>query len=472
MSEQVLLLWLVLAVVSFMDVRFGLGLTVVAGFGQDLLRKLTPGQPAVLQVTVWVVMGATVLGAILSTAGGMASLGRVFSPAVRRALGAFLAIVVLQSVVGLARLGTPLVVVLGAISYLAPVPALLAVVTYARSESRIRSLLGLYVLLGTANGIAVILSALGAESRFLDAVGEEMFVYEAEGVLRLVPGLMRAGEVSAWHCATAAAICLSVALWSLESRGRIALNWVSPIPVLVAATILTGRRKALVVLLAQAAAVAWLFTATRLARYRTTRRAVTLLLGLVAIVALVVSREGDSSVSSYLLRASSSKDELGDRLGVVANTTLGALRGGDFVGLGVGAATQGARYANERGVEGEGIPYVEGVPSKVAAELGLAGVAASAVLGWGLVAQLRNDLRNVPFGAGKLFAISASLYLAANGISAATSHQVFGDPFVLTAIGLLFGVVVAVSQGRTLPNGVVLGPTARDAVLNGDGTRG
>src|SRR5688500_8215419 len=88
---------------SVMNWRHGLFLCVVAGFVQDPLRKITPGQPVVLVVFVAFVFAASIVGAFARGQRLAGSQLVRWFPSLRNPMSCFAVLVLLQSVATLYR---------------------------------------------------------------------------------------------------------------------------------------------------------------------------------------------------------------------------------------------------------------------------------------------------------------------------------------------------------------------------------
>ncbi|MCP5155206.1 MAG: hypothetical protein H6983_13640 [Ectothiorhodospiraceae bacterium] len=444
MSELVVIGVVLAGVVAFVDWRRGLLLSVLAGFAQDPVRKLLPGEPVWLVLVVGVLFAATVLGA--ATRGMPLSLRPVTRahPALRAPLALFLAVVAAQIVATAVRTGSPALTGIGIIAYLSPVVALVLAFHLARSGALVMRVLRLYVLGVTVMLAAVYLDVAGLDGALLDPVGPGLYVYpESGGAVRLPSGLFRAPEVAAWHGASALGLLAVLVLVPAWRHGGAAAVVVAL--VLLGAIALTGRRKMLVDLVVFVVVFAALLAHFRRGAGRLAGGLA--LLAVAAGVGQIVVDPGPEGHAwePYLERTANVVDDAAARVrGVLVDGVLATLRHNGPLGAGAGVGSQGAQHFGG-GVVAVGVA-AEGGIAKIAAELGLPGLVA---FGWLALAGAGSVWRGLGAPstradrARSVTAMGLAAFLVANLVTYAAAAQVYGDPFVLLLLGLATGVLLA-----------------------------
>lgn len=225
--------------------RRGLLLAVLVGFAQDPLRKITPGEPVYFVVLALAV--ASFAGAVAWMRLGGFRLNKMLhgDRLLRNAVTAMFFIVAVQAVHAFVRFGSPVLVGIGVMAYLAPLGALWFAYQYARGIDDVRRLLQVYVICALVAAGAVLLSYLGVDSPLFKEVGPGVQIYERTlGMyINAHVGIMRASEIAAWHLGAATCFVLILAF---ASRRPVVIQLAVIISgVLITAGLLTGRRKML-----------------------------------------------------------------------------------------------------------------------------------------------------------------------------------------------------------------------------------
>lgn len=448
-----LLLVLLLGALSLIllsgDWRNGLLLTVVIGFAQDPIRKLTPGQPGLLVGLALIAFVGSAL-VLYQRRGGRLELPLMF--ATNRGLIAWvsplLLLLAVQAVNGLVRWGVPIRVLIGVGFYLAPLLGLWVGFQLGRDQQLLRRLLQLY-LLGTALfGFTALLDYRGVDLPLFEAVGGGQIIHFRYGFYTTgAIGLWRSTDIAAIHLTIGASLAVVFAFSSAYGRPR--NRWLLLAASLALISLLTGRRKAIV----QIVVFIGLFLLL-LSRYGSGDRRQQLFGAVLSAAALSAgaflldpSEFLGEDFIEYVNRAASAPADIWERfnvLGVAAFQRGLEISGGFGLGVGTLAQTGAAQVGT---LEGQSFGYVsESGIGKVVAELGIPGLAVLAGIAWGLVvAVLRNLLllRRLPariatFETGLLaFALSNVPFFS-------SAAGVYGDPFVLIICGISLGSVLAV----------------------------
>jgi hypothetical protein len=442
---DVLVVAAALALVCVVHWRAGVIITLLVGFALDPMRKLVPEEPLYLSVLVFLLVGATLLGARLR--GVPLTLRPLFArgSGLRVPLILFLLLVGIQSVAALANTGNPVIAGIGLLAYLGPIPGVLLGFAYARTTRDLRKLVRWYLIGVTIMAAGIYLARAGYDWKILDAVGVGLVAYSPTGQqLSLASGFFRAPEVAAWHLAMAT--CFLVMLF-LSRRKVLAVVWPTALLGLyfLVGLMFTGRRKGLVdialFVLAYLACLAWF-------RKRAVKTALVLFgLCLVGVGLLAFTDTGDIlGISPYYQRGASLGLEEAERYRRFSTRAIWfTIHRNGWFGLGAGTGSQGAQYF------GGGQQLVgsaaEGGLGKVVAELGAPGLVIVLVLAFALGRHLWRLSRIAGRGGGyrrTRYAYGLMAFLFANAVMYAVAHQIYGDPLVLYILGLVLGLALAI----------------------------
>lgn len=426
--------------------RASLLYSVVIGFLQDPLRKITPEQPALYVGLVLVGMVLTAL--VLYSRIGRLNLEPLFSGD-RQLIGIveiFLALLLIQTLNSFLTVGSVTLTLIGLGFYLAPLMSLWIGFQFALQPSAVQRFLRVYLVMAVLFAFTLFLSYRGADSIFFKEVGEGIQINIVElGVMQQgYVGLWRSSEVAAWHLGAACCFLLILGVSSRRTN-LIALSSTLMVVLLVLST-LTGRRKVLTLV------VGFLGVYSLLIGFRGDSRVRTNVLAGVGgsgiALSLLLSLQGNpansGTLGGFVRRTLNVLEFVDDRFNTLGFNAIGAaLEAAGPFGFGVGALAQGAVSLGIR-VRG-GTWASEGGLGKIAAELGIAGIALFglilvliSILYWRIVVQLRFAPPSY-----SLLNLGLIAFLAANLPNFAVASQIYGDPFVLSVLGLIAGFVLA-----------------------------
>ena len=438
--------------VAFSDWRRAVLLAVMVGFAQDVVRKLTPGEPVYMVVLFAVVFGVAALGLLMR--GGHLALGGLMQvhPRTRVPILLFIWIVLIQVAMTLVNFGSPMLAGIGAMAYLLPLAALSVSLYYASDDDALRRLFLTYIAMSVIFSAGIYLNVLGYQSGILDSVGEGLFVYPEEGgVLKLPSGLFRSPEIAAWH-GTTAIVLVALLVIARAMPGGAAFGAVL-IAFLLGAVVFTGRRKMIVELL--------VFVPVYLALLAYFQGRAARVIGLLSMVAAVifvtqlalVPNDSQQEFRPYVSRYKTVAGEAGDRLALMTvHSMRNVYRAHGFFGSGAGIGSQGGQHFGG-GSRLAGYS-AEGGLAKILSELGVPGLIVCAWMGLALITACLNSVqRAVATGLERRAIIATGLlaFLATNMLVFATASQVFGDPFVLFNIGMMLGIILRVPRAARAP---------------------
>jgi hypothetical protein len=430
------------------DWRTGLVVTLMIGFLQDPLRKITPNQPS--QLNGLVLIGFVLCTLVLLDRKRNFSLRTMFwtVPQMDDWVSMYFALIAVQAVNSFARFGSPLLTGIGIAFYVAPAMGMWVGFQVGMNLSLLRRLLIVYLIGSAVMAVSVFISFQGFDHPLLKEVGEGIRItfegYSAQGA----SGFWRTSEIASWHLA--AASCIAAAMGAASRKPSTQTGLLIMSLGFAFLTILTGRRKALVLVLAFAAI--FILLLFRRSDPALRDRFVSNMLGTTGLAyllfTLVIVGTLGRNFDDFLNRTLSTGDDIGARVqGQGLGAIFRAIELAQFFGFGVGAGAQtgNLQVTANRGIRGLGI-VSEGGGGRLIVELGVPGLIVILVLIW-LFAQVfyRNFglLRYLPSEASVLVLGLASFGIA-NIPSFITAAQLYGDPFVLIIMGICFGSFLAV----------------------------
>jgi hypothetical protein len=453
---------------------------VVVAFLQDPTRKLEPDTPVYFTLLAGVVFAAAYVRAQVST---------WFTPGqlpgwthfMRTPFALLLVLLTLQAAQALLTHGKPILVGIGALSYLAPLPALFAGYHFAlkRGQTGIETWLAWYLLAALIVLPSVALEYAGFEWPVLGGIGDSFLFFQEDSNLTSNAGFFRSSEMAAWHTATAVCVLLL-----LSSMRRIAIKRlvvvIAIIVALLAIGTLTGRRKIFVEI-----AIFLSVYMSLLALYGKggARLATGLIVGgvlsylLVAVFVdeqrLVPIGRDAAPLQRYAERTATVTSGIADRfIGLGLEPVEWAIDGFGWFGGGLGVASQGAQHfgGGSEVYGGAG----EGGLGKITAELGVPGLAIVLWFGFAAMRYCWHVLTFVSRRSSAVARLSYGLvaFLIANLAVFFIATQLFGDLFVLLILGLVAGFFAATPvlaererAGRTAPEAPA--PVSRPVFVHG-----
>jgi hypothetical protein len=418
------------AALALVDWRRGWPLALLVGVLADPARKLTPGTPVAMSLSII----AVYLVIIFSAQKTLQTHAREFSRRFSNLFGGLTVVLFflfLAAVNGLFTFGLEgwKAPALGLFLYCAPVPAVILGYAYLQREEQIYGLFRFYAIVTSIAMIGTPLEYFNLPWRALGtvALSEGNYRMLTGLTIRLLSGFYRAPDIMGLHAAILTMISLIMMLRS--SSFRTAWIWMLVTGWGFLNCLLSGRRKAIYMIVVFLAAFLW--------RYFRRLSAVHVIsfvaLGLLTM--FVIGRvSGDEQSSAYTQGAATTQDEIYSRL---EGGLSGTVEQSGIMGSGLGTATQGAYHVlNESGVARLG--WQEGGLGKLAAELGVPGLIAVALLG---AAMLRTMLKisahpDVP-GSTQLTRAALFGIVVANVVEFMASAQAYSDA-VLTLLAAFF----------------------------------
>lgn len=450
------LAFLALAItVAFVDWRRGWILAIVAGVLQDPVRKVTPGTPVILTLSIVPIYLAILFGASGVMRWSHLDVRQKY-PRLYRLAVVLAFFLILAALNGLMNFGIEnwRVPALGLFVYTIPIPALLIGYAYLRNEEDLIRFFKFYTVLTSIALIGVPLEYLRVDSPLLGTVGlGQDLIRHLPGIqIRILSGFYRSPDIMAWHAAMLTVVSLVMMIRRGFPRGwlwLIACSWG------FLNTLLSGRRKMIYMLA--------VFVVIFLFRYvRRMSIMQTVSIGLIGVAMwVVVDRLATTSqeTSVYALGAATSRIEVLQRL---EGGALSSIQQSGIMGVGLGYATQGAHHLAGRTAR---LGWQEGGAAKLIAELGLPGFLFAIyflfAVFWTMfrLSSQRDAQHDVYLIRVALFGI-----LAANVASFAVSAQAYSDA-VLTLMNAFF-IGAMLATPRVTSQRVVLARPRQESQLS------
>jgi len=415
--------------VTLVDWRRGWLLAILCGVLQDPARKLTPGTPVVMSISIVLIYIAVIFAAQATLQKHSAEFSKRF-PTLFSSLMFFFIFLFLAAVNGLFTFGLDQwkAPAMSFFLYLSPLPAVIIGYTFLQKEEQLFGLFRFYAVVTSIALIGTPLEYLKVPWRALGTVAlTENYRLLTGFNIRMLSGFYRGPDIMGWHSAllTMIGIIMTVRLRSFRS----AWIWMLVSGWGFLNCLISGRRKAVYMIAVFVAAFLWRY-------FRRLSTAQVLSFGVVAVIMLFVvtrvSKDEESSV--YTRGAYTTQEEVWSRL---EGGVVGTVEQAGIMGAGLGTATQGV-YHVLRESSTTTLGWQEGGLGKLAIELGVPGLFAVGLLG---LAMIRTMLKisahpSVP-GSSQLCRAALFGIVAANIVEFMVSAQAYSDP-VLTLLTAFF----------------------------------
>ena len=431
--------------------RAAMMITFLLGFLQDPLRKLTPGQPAWMVGLVLVGFSLTAVAIYAERRGYLNVKAIVWTmPALGNWLPIYFSLIGFQALNSFARFGSATMTIAGIIFYTAPVMGLWIGFQIGCNQLLLRRLLILYIAISSLTAVTVFMSYQGFQHPILQEVGEGIEIifrygFHAKGA----SGLWRTSEIAGWQLTAAACFSITIAFSMAKIESQIGMLMLAAGFAFL--TILTGRRKAIAMVVAYVAIYLLLFS--RRSDSVSKERVITNILGVAGLSYVVfsvflVDNLGDN-FGEYVKRATSTSQDIGSRFnaqGVGAMFRAFEVSNGIGLGVGVGSNTGGFSFGAARSSISSASFVAEGGGGRLILELGIPGVIVLLVMGCMLtLLVVRNFklLRYLPQSTTNLY-LGLLCFALANLPFFYSAAQVYSDPFILILMSISFGSFLAV----------------------------
>lgn len=426
-------------------------ITFLLGFLQDPLRKLTPGQPAWMVGLVLVGFSLTAFTIYAERRGHLNIRSIVWTmPALEGWLPIYFSLIAFQALNSFYRFSSPSMTIAGIIFYTAPVVGLWVGFQIGCNQWLLKRLLVLYIALSSITAVTVLMSYQGFEHPILQEVGEGIEIifrwgFHAKGA----SGLWRTSEIAGWQLTAAACFSITMAFSMAKIESQIGLLMLAAVFTFL--TILTGRRKAIAMVVAYCAIYLILFS--RRSDQASKEKVITNILGVTGLSYVVfslflVDNMGDN-FGEYVKRATSTTQDIGSRFsgqGVRAMLRAIEVSNGIGLGAGVGSNTGGLSFGAARSSISSANFVAEGGGGRLILELGIPGIIIILVMASMVtILIIRNFkmLRFLPQSTTNLY-LGLLCFALANLPFFYSAAQLYSDPFILVLMSISFGSFFAI----------------------------
>ena len=422
--------------VALVDWRRGWLLAVLCAVLQDPARKLTPGTPVAMTLSIILIYSVVLFGAQSALQLNLREFARRFT-GVKVAAALLFIFLFLAAVNGLATFGLenwrgP---ALALFIYCAPIPAVILGFTYLQNEEQIFAFFRFFAAITSVAMIGTVLEYLNFPWRALGTVAlTESNLRFLPGIeIRMLSGFYRAPDIMGWHAATLTMIGIAMTLRTGPLRRS--WPWVIVMSWGFLNCLISGRRKA--VYMVAVFAAAFLF---RYIRRLTFTQATTFIIAGLALL-LVVRKVGqDAEANVYTRGAATTSTEVFQRLEGGAIETIQQF---GLMGAGLGTATQGVYHVvSSNAAEKQG--WQEGGLGKLTMELGLPGLLAVMVFGFSMLSVMLR-ISGHPDEPGSSQFIRATLFgiVIANVVEFFVSAQAYSDAGLTLITAFFVGCLLA-----------------------------
>ncbi|HXH41306.1 MAG TPA: hypothetical protein VNN08_21945 [Thermoanaerobaculia bacterium] len=421
--------------VALVDWRRGWLLAVLCGVLQDPARKMTPGTPVAMSLSIVLVYAIVLFAAQgelqTHTRDFLRRFANLYASGILVVV--FLALAAVNGIVtfGIANWKIP---ALSLFIYCIPIPAVILGYTWVQKEEHLEKLFRFYAVLTSIALIGTPLEYFSVNSPALGTVGIDYNLRFIKGVeVRLLSGFYRAPDIMGWHAATLACIGVIMAL----RRRSLSTAW----PWMLVAgwgflnCVMSGRRKAIYMVVVFAAAFLWRY----IRRLKLAEALAFVLVG--AILTGVVQEVSHNEESSLYARgAVTTQDELFTRLeGGLGETVIQY----GFMGAGLGTATQGTQHLSG----GVGFGWQEGGLGKLAIELGVPGLLSLLLTALVMMHLMLKITRHPDIPeSSQLMRVGLFAIFIGDAVTFLASAQAYSDPLLTLFSAFTLGCLFATSQ--------------------------
>lgn len=425
--------------VALVDWRRGWLLAILCGVLQDPARKLTPGTPVVMTLSIIVVYVVVLFSAQSTLQAHAREFSKRFS-AVKVSGALVFVFMILAAINGLATFGLEnwKAPALALFVYCAPIPAVLLGFTYLQREEQMYHFFRFYAVVTSVAMIGTVLEYFEVSWRALGtvALAEAFNLRFLPGLqIRMLSGFYRAPDIMGWHAATLAMIGIAM---TLRARTvRVAWPWILVMSWGFLNCLISGRRKAVYMIAVFAAAFL-----LRYFRRLTTTQVMAIALAGLALLFVVRKVGQDEDASVYTRGTSTTSSEVFDRLEGGLVETVGQF---GLMGAGLGTATQGVYHVlTNPNVQ---IGWQEGGLGKLTMELGVPGLLAVTFFG-ATVLLLMLKLSSHPDVPGSSQFLRATLFgmVIADVIEFFVSAQAYSDAGLTLISAFTLGCLFATAS--------------------------
>ena len=425
--------------------RYAPFMAVVVAALQDPVRKMTPGAPPMLALSIVPIFGAGLFNLIATNKHWLKSFAlsekRIYRAMKLFVLSLFIPTLIMLSYGG----GTWKLAIIGGLFYGTLLSSLIFGMYFGLNPRHLTRLLMWHAIVTAIMLIGVPLEyfkvfpdwlALGTE-----AMNMKWIRHIPGHQIKLIAGFYRSPDVMGWHASVMTLSCLTLAQQS--RKWSVGLLWITLSAWGGIGVLLCGRRKMaymipvyLIILV-----ICNIKSMGRLLK----QLAPTLISGTVLFLAIFYFVGSDKQIESTTTYYFDTADKTTERFTSHGFTAVieTLSRKGSFLGAGIGAAATGSQNLGE--INARPRAWQEGGLSRLAVELGFLGIAAFLYLAYTLISQQIKTARTYAKSAFPIRDVYIGIFAitVANALSFVVSGQIFGDPFVGFFFATLFGSLIA-----------------------------
>lgn len=425
--------------IALVDWRRGWLLAVFIGILQDPVRKLVPGTPVYLSLSMVAVYAVVLFAAQRSLAAGVADFSRRY-PHVREAVKFLILALILAFCRGLVTfgLGAWQAPALSLFTYLLPLPAILFGYVYLDRVERLERFLKVYAAIASVAMIGGVLEFFRVPWKTVGTVAlNQDWIRHLPGIqVRILAGFFRGPDIMAWH---AGMLTIVGVIFVVRRRLPVSLFWAAIAGWGFINCMISGRRK----MVYMVAIFTLLFVAKQFRRFKASQvTAVVVTLLLFSTVVYQISTSGDES-SAYAKASRTTREELAQRF---EGGFVETFRQYGILGGGLGLATQGAYHLLPQ-KSGQTFGWQEGGAGKIAVELGLIGVVAILLVGYSAGSTMyRIGIRGAASTKYEIERVALFSVVTANVASFLASAQPYTDPSLALITAFFVGALFAIPR--------------------------
>jgi hypothetical protein len=439
MNIEYIILAFFALIALMLDRKKGIYFIIIAGFIQDPIRKLIEGAPIMLSVLSAVTLFAVYFRNM--TTRERSPLLLAVYPQLRRPLSVFAFVIIAQALNAYVNTGSMTIAAIGVVMYFSPIPAVVLFYEFAESYENIKKIVSFYIAMTLLYMASLWVEWYGVDWRVLGTFGKDWFAFYGDVSIKMLSGLFRSPEIAAWHGATAGIFAFAI-FWQKGRRQekRHLLLFI----VCFLTLFLTGRRKGIGTIFIFGGIYIWFLFWLGVPGKKRLFGAFILLVVIFSGLFMVSEVEDDTNqFAPYFLRGQSAFRDTPNRLDTVLGNIAYVWRESGIFGQGAGYFNQATQNFLEFEKKAK---YAEMGFAKILGELGLPGAIVLLWFGVAWYRSLRERLKAVLSQEGRRYAALLLSLLLANITAFFFSALVFGDPFVLTMMGMIVGMLMAIPK--------------------------
>lgn len=430
------------ALITFDNWRRGIFFLILIASVQDPVRKMIPGAPGYLVLSIMPVWFAMLFRTFSFFNAYWQNMSGHFPRLSLNTRFFIISLIPASLISATYGPGSWQITVIGLISYSSLLLGVLLGYMHPKdNDNGIRQILVLYCIVTAVMLTGTSLEYLGMYKGWRalgsSAMGMTWIQTSVRGtIVRMISGFYRSPDVMGWHSVMLSMFSVLLALKSKSSQRYL---WLLFAGWGCVGGMLCGRRKMMYMLPVFGFVITWLFWRIQSNRFQFIKIIVIVCFAVMAGYGLYQIVGPSTGVEKYYFRNAANPLERIEAHGF--NALITTFRQSGFWGEGLGTATQGIHHLHVAKPR----TWQEGGLGRIMVELGVPGFICFILLGtalakslWHLIIRkLDPDSENFIF-LGGLFAV-----MCANAGSFIVSHQIFGDPFVIIFFAFICGLILS-----------------------------